>query len=65
MRYVAIGTAPRYGVQFTLGETVHEQERAPVKTGLFDANGTPIYRVPDTQPLGFDIRPPKAPGSAD
>jgi hypothetical protein len=25
----------------------------PVKTGLVDKNGVPIYRVPETVPMGF------------
>jgi hypothetical protein len=36
---------------------VTEQERGPVKTGLLDASGQPLYRMPDALPIGFDLRP--------
>lgn len=59
MRYVAIHSVWD-GAQLILGETVHEQDKPPIKTGLLDAKGIPLYRVPDTQPLGFDLRPPRS-----
>lgn len=37
-----------------LAKMVHEPEpHAPVKIGLLDAAGTPIYRVEERQPIGF------------
>ncbi|MGX9145914.1 hypothetical protein [Mesorhizobium sp. 128a] len=37
-----------------LAKVVYEPEpRAPVKTGLLDASGTPIYRLEDRQSAGF------------
>ena len=32
---------------------VHETEKSPVFTGLLDATGTPLYRIPPTVKLGF------------
>ena len=32
---------------------VHEDDRAPINTGLVDANGVAIYRVPETVTFGF------------
>jgi hypothetical protein len=37
---------------------VHEQDKAPVNTGLLDALGRPLYRVPETVPMGFHAPPP-------
>lgn len=49
---------------YDLGEEVHmhealvtERDHAPVKTGLLDASGCPLYRMPDVLPIGFDLRP--------
>lgn len=36
-----------------LARTVMEQDKQPVKTGLLDATGVPLYRVPDTVKFGF------------
>ncbi|TGT72927.1 hypothetical protein EN802_13695 [bacterium M00.F.Ca.ET.159.01.1.1] len=37
-----------------LARVVHEPEPIPpVKTGLLDASGTPIYRIDQRQPIGF------------
>jgi hypothetical protein len=33
--------------------TVHEGESMPQFSGLLDANGTPLYRIPPTVKLGF------------
>jgi hypothetical protein len=33
--------------------TVWEQEKTPHATGLLDAAGVPLYRVPETVPMGF------------
>jgi hypothetical protein len=32
---------------------VHETDRTPERTGILDANGTPLYRVRETVPFGF------------
>jgi len=39
-----------------LARTIHESENIPVKTGILDAHGTPIYRCIEREPIGF-IRP--------
>ncbi len=36
--------------------TVMEQEMGPQHTGLLDAHGRPLYRVPERLPMGFHIR---------
>lgn len=36
-------------------ETVLEDDPTPKATGLLDANGVPLYRLPDRIPLGFDL----------
>ena len=33
--------------------TVYEQEDGPELTGLYDASGTPIYRLSDKPKMGF------------
>lgn len=33
--------------------TVYEAEDAPIDTGLLDANGTPLYRLPERRRIGF------------
>lgn len=33
--------------------TVWEAERKPEPTGLLDASGTPLYRMPDAKRIGF------------
>lgn len=37
--------------------TVHEPDCQPIRTGLLDANGAPLYRVNDPEPIGFDLTP--------
>lgn len=32
---------------------VHEQDAAPVDTGLVDAYGTRLFRITDRPPIGF------------
>ena len=32
---------------------VHESDKTPQPTGLLDANGTPLYRIPPTVRFGF------------
>lgn len=39
--------------------TVHDEDAAPVATGLYDANGVPLYRLPDRVPLGFHAQKPR------
>lgn len=36
--------------------TVYESDAEPVRTGLVDACGTPIYRFPERRPIGFVLR---------
>lgn len=33
--------------------TVYEPDHAPHRTGLVDANGVPIYRLPERRAIGF------------
>lgn len=42
-----------YGAD-TPAPTVEFDERVPKFTGLYDADGTPLYRLPE--PIGFKIR---------
>lgn len=40
--------------------TVHEAQDEPVNTGLLDADGAPLYRLPDErQPIGFHLPKPR------
>ncbi len=32
---------------------VFEADKSPICTGLLDAQGTPLYRIPETVKLGF------------
>lgn len=57
-RYVAIRPRSQWDiwdrpapVQTTM--TVYETDNEPEKTGLLDANGTPLYRVQDRQKVGY------------
>jgi hypothetical protein len=58
VRYVTMSSTcewwePAKATDF-LARVVYEPEpRAPVKTGLLDASGTPIYRLEDRQSAGF------------
>lgn len=36
--------------------TVYEQEAQPEKTGLLNAQGEPLYRVPEKVRMGFHVR---------
>jgi hypothetical protein len=40
----------------TTATEVIVQGDSPVKTGLLDARGEPLYRVMRRQPIGFDLR---------
>lgn len=58
-RYIADG-APVAGwweadAKNSLARTVHEQEPQRVDTGLLNADGVRLYRVADTQPIGFVV----------
>ena len=58
-RYVTgiiIGPTEDCGTWQASGMTVIETEKQPIKTGLLDAHGTPLYRVSETVPLGFHGR---------
>ena len=58
-RYVALARRPRgYWEEIDPPETartltVFEAEDGPVETGLYDANGVPLYRVPERVKMGF------------
>lgn len=43
-------------------ETVIDIESPPVRTGLLDADGRPIWRLPERVPIGF--LPPAKPARA-
>ena len=51
MRYVVVRPRAEWDDEKPMleGKTVHEQE--PVKTGLIDEDGNPIFRM--TDPIGF------------
>lgn len=58
-RYVPLRTPPRaWSSDSAVMEqrptcTVHEDETAPVYTGLLDQHGVGLYRQPERAPLGF------------
>ncbi len=35
---------------------IHESDKAPKRTGLLDASGTPLYRIPPTVRIGFHLK---------
>lgn len=39
--------------------TVHDTERQPIDTGLVDAHGVPLFRMPDHRPMGFQPNKPR------
>lgn len=57
-RYVALPKPPR-GYSFSEWGEAHptmqvlENDRAPVDTGLLDAQGVRLFRVSETVPVGF------------
>ena len=55
IRYLAWRDEHAEGFQERPSLTVFERDVEPVRTGILDANGTPIYRVEDRAPLGFDM----------
>jgi hypothetical protein len=36
--------------------TVHEQDKGPVFTGLYDSQGVPLYRHQPTVRIGFHLK---------
>jgi len=58
-RYIALPKAPKAAwdddplVADVTTRTVILEDDGPVKTGLLDANGTPLYRMPNRIPIGF------------
>lgn len=58
-RYVAMGQPARPRAEWDdqepiyAGTQVYEQDSEPVNTGLLDARGVPLYRVPTKIPFGF------------
>lgn len=59
-RYVALARPRRvrldYGDDFggpQRSMMVFEDDAGPVETGLYDANGVPLYRVPERVKMGF------------
>lgn len=45
-------------VSVTADEVVEPADDAPVRTGLFDQHGNPLYRVRDKLPFGFVMTKP-------
>jgi hypothetical protein len=56
-RYVTAAYVRQFGYYETAvtADSVFEVESGPVKTGLLNDKGVPLYRVPETVPLGFDL----------
>jgi hypothetical protein len=59
-RYVAIPPKAAYWddavggyVYAPTSVQVFESDKSPVCVGLLDANGVPLYRIPETVKLGF------------
>ena len=45
-----------WGAPYTVtGETIIEQDKGPVQTGLLDLAGKSIWRWPDVNPIGFKL----------
>jgi hypothetical protein len=59
-KYVAIVLLPDAWGQSHMvgGETVYEQEKCPIKTGIVNTEGVPIYRVPQQNQIGFELNVP-------
>lgn len=56
-RYVAIPSGPK-GYDYweepaPTSQTIYAEDDAPQQTGLYDANGVPLYRVRDKIRVGF------------
>lgn len=41
---------------------VYCEDATPVKTGLLDTSGAPLWRIPDNQPIGFSLMAAKRKG---
>jgi hypothetical protein len=62
-RYIAIADPKaRYDGYDVLSKTGNStadvavvEDHIPTRTGLLDAHGVPLYRLPESIPLGFDI----------
>ncbi len=55
MKYVtkaAFYEESEYGLGGT-ADHIFEHDDSPVRTGLFDVSGNPIYRVSERRPIGF------------
>lgn len=59
-RYVAMARRPRAWItedDVVMGDrpscVVHETDDEPMDTGLLDAHGVALYRVPTRHPIGF------------
>ncbi len=57
MPYVALASPSRadadWGYSNDRSMEVIASDEGPIRTGLVDANGTPLYRLPERIPLGF------------
>lgn len=43
------------------GDVVFEPgDNTPVNTGLLDVRGTPLYRIPEHRPIGFNLTKTRA-----
>lgn len=54
-RYVAWRSHSEWGWQDRPTTHVIEDDPTPIRTGLLDQHGTPLYRMPERVPLGFDL----------
>ena len=53
-RYIALASMDEYAQP--VAEMVYEKDDRPEKTGLLDQHGTPLFRVRDRIPFGFQGR---------
>ncbi len=63
-RYVALHRPPvgwgsnlPHNMEARPSIVVEEADKSPIATGLCDAAGVPLYRVPEAVPMGFQARP--------
>jgi hypothetical protein len=42
-------------VESALSIDVHCRDEVPVRTGLLDVHGNPLWRIPDARQIGFRI----------
>jgi hypothetical protein len=57
MRYVPRSAVGGYEDASATASEVILDEGGPVFSGLLDANGEKLYRVPERVPIGFQIKP--------